>query len=137
MYTKRVLRDFYMSYERRLVHLGLKSLEHSRLYLDLVLLYKIVHGLSILHDMGIYSPSSSHRLRGHGWLLHPVDVARFSLCMQSFVYSGCRLWNALPKTAYQLSLPLLKSVVYNLNLVHLRSCYTQAMSASLLMTMSQ
>jgi hypothetical protein len=121
LFTKRVLRGFDMSYQERLLHLGLKTLEHRRLYLDLVLLYKIIHGMSFLtmKDIGLFSPSCSHRLRSNGFLLHTCNIACSSLSMHSFTYRVCKLWNALPRTAYSLSLVSFKLFVNKLDLISL------------------
>ena len=43
MFTKRIPCLRHLTYNERLSFSKLESLEHHRLYLDLVLLYKIVH----------------------------------------------------------------------------------------------
>ena len=44
-FTKRMPALLGLSYDERLRALGIESLEHRRIYLDLVFFYKIVHGL--------------------------------------------------------------------------------------------
>ena len=103
--------------------LGLHSLEHRRLYFDLVLLFKIVHGFSGLNmsDIGVSSGHSGYLLRNGGFLLHTDEVATCSVSMSSFVYRTIRLWNALPKSAYGMSLGAFKRFVINLDLIKLSS----------------
>ena len=51
MSTKRIPCLRHLTYDERLLYSKLKSLKHRRLYLDLFLLYKIVHGFV---DINVY-----------------------------------------------------------------------------------
>ena len=54
-FTKRIPTLHNLSYNDRLAYLNIQSLEHRRLYIDIVTLYKIVHGfINVnIHDIGI------------------------------------------------------------------------------------
>jgi hypothetical protein len=108
-FTKRIPALRNLSYVERLSYLGLPSLERRRIYLDLVLLYKIIHGHTILtlSDLGISTVSSDHNVRNRGFALK-VDCVLSSLSMYSFVYRSVKVWNSLPKHVYGLSLSSFK-----------------------------
>ena len=85
------------SYLERLVKLGLESLELRRLKFDLIMVYKILHGLLCV-DKSIFEYCSSDNLRGHNCrLVRPVTSinSRF----HSFVSRVVNPWNSLPQTA--------------------------------------
>ena len=54
-----------MSYSDRLINLNLQSLEHRRLINDLVMCYKIIHGLVDVDSSEFFTFSSNSTLRGH------------------------------------------------------------------------
>ena len=56
-----------LPYSNRILYLNIKSLQHRWLYLDLVLMYKIVHGFSAVkpNDFCI-SPLSNRYTRSYG-----------------------------------------------------------------------
>ena len=72
MYTKRVPALRHLSYVERKVYIGTRSLEHHRLYFDLLYLYKILHGLlDVKLDSVSVAPSVSRQaLRNHGFGLN-------------------------------------------------------------------
>ena len=68
MSTKRVPCLHHLTYDESLLGFKLKSLEHRRLYLDFVLLYKIVHGFVNInmYDIGISLVTERQSLRNYG-----------------------------------------------------------------------
>ena len=108
-----------MSYNDRLAYLNIQSLEHRKLYVDIVTLYKIVHGfINVnIHDFGI-SPVTQHSLRKYGLGLKVVKPLT-SLRMFSFANRSCKLWNLLPINIVLLSIGKFKNYVHNCDLVKL------------------
>jgi hypothetical protein len=80
------------------------SLEHRRLYLDLMLMYKIVHGLSSLtmRDIGLY-PVQVSKFRTHGYNINSSFIPVSSLSLYCFSFHTCKLWNVLPKSLFSMS----------------------------------
>ena len=64
-YTKRVSSISNLSYKKRLQRFMLDSLELRRIYFDMRMVYKIIHGLTdvIFDDVFVFSPNRS--TRGH------------------------------------------------------------------------
>jgi hypothetical protein len=116
-YTKRIPVLSNLSYAERLLAINTVSLEHRRLYLDLVLLYKIVHGLSSLtmRDIGL-CPVHVCKLRVHGYNINSSFTPASSLSLYCFSYRTCKLWNALPKSLFSLSLNGFKRKMLKLDL---------------------
>ena len=67
MFTKRLKSFENLSYQERLKRAGLCSLERRRLMADLVLTYKILHGLTII-DLDLQLDNNG-KTRGHPWKL--------------------------------------------------------------------
>ena len=67
MFTKRKSCLRHLTYDERLSSSKLESLEHRRLYLDLVLLYKIVHGFVdiSMNDIGVSPGTERQSLRNY------------------------------------------------------------------------
>jgi len=57
-----------LTYNERLVHLNLSSLELRQLYLDLILCYKIVFGLVCVNFDDFFTFSPSSQTRGHSFV---------------------------------------------------------------------
>ena len=96
-FTRRLSGMNRFSYLERLVKLGLESFELRRLKFDLIMVYKILHGLLCV-DKSIFEYCSSDNLRGHNCrLVRPVTSinSRF----HSFVSRVVNPWNSLPQTA--------------------------------------
>ena len=68
MFTKRIPCLRHLTYDERLLSSKLESLEHRRLYFDLVLLYKIVHGFVDInmYDIGVSPVTERQTLRNYG-----------------------------------------------------------------------
>jgi hypothetical protein len=65
--------------------------------------------LTIRHS--VCSLDRSQYSYNSGFLLHADEVATCNVSMSSFVYRTTRLWNALPKSAYGMSLGAFKRFV--------------------------
>ena len=94
MSTKRVPCLHHLTYDESLLGFKLKSLEDRRLYLDFVLLYKIVHGFVNInmYDIGISLVIERQSLRNYGFGLNvckPLSSQR----MFCFVNRVCKVWN--------------------------------------------
>ena len=94
MSTKRVPCLHHLTYDESLLGFKLKSLEHRRLYLDFVLLYKIVHGFVNInmYDIVISLVTERQSLRNYGFGLNvckPLSSQR----MFCFVNRACKVWN--------------------------------------------
>jgi len=119
-FSKRIPCLRNLSYDERLAALGSISLHKRRLYLDLVFMYKILHGGSVLNinTLGISSTCSKDSLRNYGFNLNAC-VSNSSLNLHSFAYGTCKIWNMLPKNVNTLSLREFKKLVINMDLVKL------------------
>jgi hypothetical protein len=120
LFTKRIPAVRHLPYTDRLSILGMRSLEHRRLYLDLVYLYKIIHGLCVLNiaNLGISAVCSRQSLRNYGFHLGTA-FSSSSLQQYSFAERTCRLWNKLPKNSYCMSLSSFKKCIDKIDLVSL------------------
>ena len=94
-FTKRLVGLDSISYENRLGILKLDSLEFRRLYKDLVLVYKILHGLSILQPDHFFELKNSVT-RGHSWTIRPKRC-NLTSTKHSFANRIVNIWNILPK----------------------------------------
>ena len=93
-FTKRLPGYYTLSYRDRLSMLNIDSLEVRRLYLDLVLVYKIIFGL-IDFDSSKLFKMNTNPTRGHPYKILQehgiVDVRR-----NFFALRVVRVWNSLP-----------------------------------------
>ena len=82
-FTRRLPGFLELPYVERLKILGIQTLEHRRLLADLLLCFKIIHGLIVLNfdDFFKFSPNSA--LRGHPFKL-TVPISR---CNRSKYFS--------------------------------------------------
>ena len=113
IFTKRIPCLRHLTYDERLSSSKLESLEHRRLYLDLVLLYKIVHGFVDInmYDIGVSPVTERQSLRNYGVGLN-VCKSLSSQCMLCFANRTCKVWNLLPINAVLLRFSLFK-YIYN------------------------
>jgi hypothetical protein len=115
-FTKRIFSISQLSYSERLAVLGLDTLELRRLRSDLVLYYKIFHGLAHLprdHLPADLPPSNTrsggNRLATHGFSTLSVDNDFFSRCL------SC--WNFLPtRIVDSQSVAVFKNSLHSINL---------------------
>ena len=86
-----------LTYCERLHKLKLQSLEHRRLVHDLVLCFKIVHGLSTLQFTDFFKFSNTSFTRGHNLrLAFPLIKFKCSTRRNFFAYRVIEPWNSLP-----------------------------------------
>ena len=104
-FTRRVYQrcqlDCKHSYLQRLAYLEIESLELRRIYLDLVMVHKIVRGL-ITADLkryfsfAIQAPNSAVRTRGHTFKLKTTRY-RLNIAHNLFFNRVVSAWNGLPQ----------------------------------------
>ena len=108
----------FTSYRDRLMKLNIKSLQYRRLVSDLILLYKIVNGLSHLNFANFFiSRDLSYNLRGSKNKISPLFNFKNTQWSNSFFNKVTMVWNALPDniTACK-SLPAFKLNIKKYNL---------------------
>ena len=94
-FTKRLPGLSSFSYVDRLQILGLQTLEHRRLLGDLLMCYKIIHGLVALNFDEFFSFSPNTTLRGHPYKL----TVPLNKCNRSKYFFSSRvvpIWISLP-----------------------------------------
>ena len=94
-FTKRLPGLSSFSYVDRLQILGLQTLEHRRLLADLLMCYKIIHGLAALNFDEFFSFSPNTTLRGHPYKL-TVPLNKCNRSKYFFSYRIVPIWNNLP-----------------------------------------
>jgi hypothetical protein len=88
----------FTSYGDRLRKVNLKSLEERRLVFDLVLVYKIVYGLSDLNFTDYFiSNNSNYSLRRHPLQIKCIKNNSNQQWQNSFFYRVVKIWNSLPE----------------------------------------
>ena len=107
--SKRILCLKNLSYEIRFKKFGLISLEQRRKYIDLVWLYKIIHGLSsiTMPNLCITVDSGNYVLRNKGYRLY---LKKYNSSAESvgFTYKSVQIWNSPPTKFYTTSLSVFK-----------------------------
>ena len=114
-YTKRISSISNLSYKQRFQCLKLDSLELRRLYFDIRMVYKIIHGLIdvAFDDLFTFSPNRS--TRGHVYKLH---CSKSNLNVRSHFFSQrCIIaWNSLlNEVVTSLSTSIFNSRLHNVN----------------------
>lgn len=129
-FTKKIFNRCHISfkdYKDRLTKLSIKSLEYRRVEFDLILTFKIVHGLIDLNfdDFFSYTTSTNaYNLRRHAYTLKNSCIARSSVRNNYFSRRVVSTWNALPNdivNAQSLLTFKLKLKSYNLCNIY---CFT-------------
>jgi hypothetical protein len=95
--TKLISSISSLSYEQRLLHLKLTSLELRRLRGDLLQVFKIVHGFDRLSFQDFFTFSHNTHTRGHGLKLHKV-FSRLDTRKYFFSQRVVEDWNDLPES---------------------------------------
>ena len=114
-FTKRLPGLSAMSYSDRLTNLNLQSLEHRRLINDLVMCYKIIHGLVDIDLSEFFTFSSNTTLRGHSFKL-VVPIARTNVRKNFFTCRVVTVWNALPENVVSaLNIMAFKKLIAQIN----------------------
>ena len=87
----------FSSYQDRLYKLNLLSLEHRRIYNDLILFFKIVNNLSdiALDNYCIYE-TNNYNLRAGSRKIKPRHSFKNNQWLNSYFVRSCFWWNKLP-----------------------------------------
>ena len=106
-----------LSYAERLANLKPQSLEHRRLIFDLVLVFKIIHGISCLNFTDFFSfANNNNSSRGHPYrLCIPLNKNN----TRNFFFSSrvVPAWNSLPASTVAAPNPIsFKKALFKLNL---------------------
>ena len=104
-----------LSYKQRLQCLKLDTLELRRLYLDMRMVYKIIHGLIdvAFDDLFIFSPNRS--TRGHAYKLY-CSKSNLNVRSHFFSQSCITAWNSLSnEVVTSPSLSIFNSRLHNVN----------------------
>ena len=86
--------DFYLS---KVVNFDLPRLHQilRRLYADLILCYKIIHGLTVLHSEKFFTVTANHVTRGHSYKMF-LPESRINCRQHFFEVHIVKVWNSLP-----------------------------------------
>ena len=98
-FTKRIPGLRNLSYEARLNELGLETLELRRMYNDLPVCYKIMHGSMDLSIEQFFAFSIDNRVRGNHNQTLAIPKARLDCRKYSFVGRVVQPWNSLSQNA--------------------------------------
>jgi hypothetical protein len=93
--TKLVPEIEHMSYETRLMELGLTSLEDRRTRGDLIEMYKILNGFENIECNVFFKMRQYEGLRGHPLTLE-IERSRLNVRKYFFSNRSTVLWNSLP-----------------------------------------
>ena len=94
-FTRRLLPDIE-GYSARLIHLGLETLEARRIRFDLLEVFKITKGLSVIKFDEFFEQKRDDRTRGHPFQLRLRYVPRLEACRNFFANRVVHVWNNLP-----------------------------------------
>ena len=111
----------FTSYQDRLFKLNLKSLEYRRIYFDLLLIYKIINGISDLNFKDYFKfRKTSYVLRGNSRKIDTLLSFKTPQWTNSFFTRTVKYWNSLPDNiACSLTLPLFKRSLCQYDLSYL------------------
>jgi len=85
-----------LPYEDRLRRFGIQSLKTRRFRADLILIYKMFHGLVDLPVENLFLFDPPGRMRGHHLRLKPAFLPKWNYARFSFSYRVVEHWNRLP-----------------------------------------
>jgi hypothetical protein len=97
-FTKRFVGYRSLTYDERLISLGLVRLELRRLHFDLIYVYKILFGMVETDISGFFTvsrPETGIVTRGHNFKLF-VPQSRIDVRKYFFCHRVLRCWNSLP-----------------------------------------
>ena len=109
-FTKYLPGLYNLSYRDRLDILGLETLEERRIKTDLILLFKIVHGL-VHCNQEEFITFSSAPTRGHPLKLM-VQHSRLEVRKNYFVNRTIPIWNSLPSKESYLVIPFINLKIH-------------------------
>ena len=89
-----------ISYEERLLKVGLTTLEKRRVRGDLIQVFKMVHGVDNLSVKNFFEPTNIKYVRGHSF---KFAKKRSKLDLRKFSYSQriVNAWNRLPQNVVE------------------------------------
>jgi len=117
-FTKKLKGMFDKSYEERLAVLGLERLELRRLHSDLVMCFKVLHGLANLEFDDYFEYSNAYRTRGHSFKLHVLN-SRINVRHNFFSVRVVNVWNSLPSHVVDsASVKLFATLLKDVNFKH-------------------
>ena len=98
LFTRRLKPCLNLNYKERFSYCGLFTLEKRRLIADLILMYKILHGLVNLHfgNALVLFTGPTH---GHTYKL-VTKGARINTRQHFFISRTVKPWNSLPQSAF-------------------------------------
>ena len=94
-FTRRIPGFSNYSYNERLQLCGLESLKLRRIKEDMILIYKMIHGLIDSEFSDFFQFAHSECTRGHAFKLYPGHRST-DLTLCSFSSRVVNVWNALP-----------------------------------------
>ena len=111
----------FQNYDDRLSKLNLKSLQYRRITFDLILMYRIVYGLSDLDFENYFNfKDHSYNLRGNSMQVHSKFRFKTNHMNSCFFVRIVKYWNFLPNEAVVASsLVLFNKQLLNVNLDHM------------------
>ena len=111
-----------VSYDERLIFLGLERLELRRLHADLLFLFKIVNGFVACDISQVLTFASAVNTRGHKHKLF-VNRCNKSVFSHFFLNRITPIWNRLPDSCFDCNtLHSFKRRLYDLNYNHTLKC---------------
>ena len=93
-FTKRLPRFCSYGYNERCARLGIERLELRRLHTDLIMCFKIVHGLVALQSDSCFTIDHAHISRGHSFKLF-LPQSRVNCIKYFFAIRVNNAWNSL------------------------------------------
>ena len=120
-FTKRLRGCKSLTYEARLVRLGIPSLELRRLHLDLIYCYKLVFGLIRLDTDKFIDFSPVSATRGHAYKLYKPRCTN-AVRKNFFTERVVNVWNSLPHNVDFSSLPKFKNSITQVDFSHFLRC---------------
>ena len=94
-----------VSYEDRLLHIGLQRLEIRRIHSDLIFLFKIIHGLvhCKLHDSLLFSNFVRVGANTRGYKYKLFRTRSYELVLSNFFINRILpIWNGLPSSCFDI-----------------------------------
>ena len=95
-------KQWKVGYHNLRASFGVPSLSDRRLYLNLCMMYKIIHNF-IYFPVGVFVPRVTTVSRSSANQLYVQPFARTNAYYYSFVPSTCSVWNSLPSSVTQCS----------------------------------
>ena len=97
--------DCNHGYIERLDYFKLDSLELRRIHRDLIMVYKILHGIVYTSNNNVLlpligAPGTGVSTRGHEYKIKPMSLIRLDINKNHFCNRVVNIWNGLPDSAH-------------------------------------